>query len=136
MTLEIKNSFTYVRRVEKGVNQPAETLRLGSGSCRNFAVLMMDAVRSLGLAARFVSGYIFVAEPRHDPGRRCDARMVADLSSRCRLGRFRSDQQHRRKPASDLCGRSMEFGSGAAAVGNMARRDAFVPESRRRRERN
>lgn len=64
MTLEIKNSFTYVRRVEKGVNQPAETLRLGSGSCRDFAVLMMDAVRSLGLAARFVSGYIFV--PNHD----------------------------------------------------------------------
>ncbi|AET94982.1 transglutaminase-like domain-containing protein (plasmid) [Burkholderia sp. YI23] len=64
MTLEIKNSFTYVRRVEKGVNQPAETLRLGSGSCRDFAVLMMDAVRSLGLAARFVSGDIFV--PHHD----------------------------------------------------------------------
>ncbi|BAO92758.1 transglutaminase-like domain-containing protein (plasmid) [Caballeronia cordobensis] len=64
MMLEIKNSFTYVRRVEKGVNQPAETLRLGSGSCRDFAVLMMDAVRSLGLAARFVSGDIFV--PNHD----------------------------------------------------------------------
>lgn len=59
MTLEIKNSFMYVRRTEKGVNRPAETLRLRCGSCRDFAVLMMDAVRSLGLAARFVSGYIF-----------------------------------------------------------------------------
>ncbi|MGF6638380.1 transglutaminase family protein [Paraburkholderia sp. MM6662-R1] len=64
MTLEIKNNFMYVRRVEKGVNRPADTLRLRSGSCRDFAVLMMDAVRSLGLAARFVSGYIFV--PDHD----------------------------------------------------------------------
>ncbi|CAG4885544.1 transglutaminase family protein [Paraburkholderia saeva] len=65
MTLEIKSSFFYVRRTEKGVNRPADTLRHRSGSCRDFAVLMMDAVRSLGLAARFVSGYIFV--PDHDP---------------------------------------------------------------------
>ncbi|MGF6757786.1 transglutaminase family protein [Paraburkholderia sp. GAS334] len=64
MTREIKTSFFYVRRTEKGVNRPADTLRHRSGSCRDFAVLMMDAVRSLGLAARFVSGYIFV--PDHD----------------------------------------------------------------------
>jgi transglutaminase-like putative cysteine protease len=60
MTLGIRNEFEYVRRREKGVQSPAETLQRGSGSCRDFAVLMMDAVRSLGLAARFVSGYIFV----------------------------------------------------------------------------
>ena len=64
MTLEIKSTFFYVRRTEKGVNRPGDTLRSRSGSCRDFAVLMMDAVRSLGLAARFVSGYIFV--PEHD----------------------------------------------------------------------
>jgi len=62
MTLEIKNNFSYVRRTEKGVYRPADTLRRRSGSCRDFAVLMMDAVRSLGLAARFVSGYIFVPD--------------------------------------------------------------------------
>jgi transglutaminase-like putative cysteine protease len=64
MTLEIKSTFFYVRRTEKGVNRPGDTLRSRSGSCRDFAVLMMDAVRSLGLAARFVSGYLFV--PEHD----------------------------------------------------------------------
>jgi transglutaminase-like putative cysteine protease len=62
MTQEIKSGFRYVRRTEKGVYRPADTLRHRSGSCRDVAVLMMDAVRSLGLAARFVSGYIFVPE--------------------------------------------------------------------------
>jgi transglutaminase-like putative cysteine protease len=62
MTLGIKNDFVYVRRPEKGVQRPEETLRRRSGSCRDFALFMMEAVRSLGLAARFVSGYIFVPE--------------------------------------------------------------------------
>ena len=60
MTLGIKKEFLYKRRVEKGVQSPSETLASRRGSCRDFAVLMMEAVRSLGLAARFVSGYIFV----------------------------------------------------------------------------
>jgi transglutaminase-like putative cysteine protease len=64
MTQEIRSTFSYVRRTEKGVNLPVETLRQRSGSCRDYAVLMIDAVRSLGLAARFVSGYIYV--PDHD----------------------------------------------------------------------
>ncbi|MFL9952770.1 transglutaminase family protein [Paraburkholderia nemoris] len=67
MTLDIKSTFFYVRRTEKGVHRPGDTLRNRSGSCRDFAVLMMDAVRSLGLAARFVSGYLFVPDmPEHD----------------------------------------------------------------------
>jgi len=62
MTLAIKERFTYVSRPEFGTQDPVETLKLGSGSCRDFAVLMMEAVRSLGLAARFVSGYLYVPE--------------------------------------------------------------------------
>ena len=62
MTRGIKDEFAYQRRSEKGVQSPGETLRLRSGSCRDFAVLMMEAVRSLGIAARFVSGYIVVPE--------------------------------------------------------------------------
>src|SRR5271170_1052862 len=66
MTRGIREQFTYIRRVEKGVQTPEETLRNRRGSCRDFAVLMMEAARSLGLAARFVSGYIFV--PGTDAG--------------------------------------------------------------------
>ena len=60
MTLGIRKQFLYMRRSQKGVQSPDETLQSRRGSCRDFAVLMMEATRSLGIAARFVSGYIFV----------------------------------------------------------------------------
>jgi transglutaminase-like putative cysteine protease len=60
MTKGIREEFVYTRRVEKGIQTPEETLRTRKGSCRDFAVLMMEASRSLGVAARFVSGYIYV----------------------------------------------------------------------------
>lgn len=59
MTCGIREGFTYTRRVEKGVQTPDQTLASKKGSCRDFAVLMMEAARSLGVATRFVSGYIF-----------------------------------------------------------------------------
>jgi transglutaminase-like putative cysteine protease len=49
--------FHYTRREEYGVQSPAQTLAQKSGSCRDFALLLMEAARSLGLASRFVSGY-------------------------------------------------------------------------------
>ena len=64
ITLHIRRQFTYKGRHEPGIQPPAETLRLGTGSCRDFAVLMMEAVRCLGFAARFVSGYIYVPTRR------------------------------------------------------------------------
>ena len=65
----IHESFAYRRRLERGTQPPALTLRLRRGTCRDFALLMMEAVRSLGFAARFVSGYLYVPE-RDGPGAR------------------------------------------------------------------
>jgi transglutaminase-like putative cysteine protease len=64
MTHAIRQNLAYVAREESGIQDPVRTLRLASGSCRDFAVLMMEAVRSLGLAAHFVSGYLYVPEDR------------------------------------------------------------------------
>jgi transglutaminase-like putative cysteine protease len=63
----VGESFVYNRRTETGTQDPLTTLRLGRGTCRDFALFMMEAVRSLGLAARFVSGYLYVPE-RDRPG--------------------------------------------------------------------
>lgn len=67
VTGAIRNEFGYVERNEPGVQTPVETLTLGSGTCRDYAVLMMEAVRSVGLAARFVSGYLY--DPSLDGGK-------------------------------------------------------------------
>ena len=54
----IAEDFAYERRLYDSARPAAETLALRSGSCRDFAVLMIDACRGLGLAARFASGYL------------------------------------------------------------------------------
>src|SRR4030081_907627 len=61
----INLGFLYRRREAKGIQLPVETLRLGHGSCRHFALLMIEAARSLGFAARFASEYLAV--PLDDP---------------------------------------------------------------------
>ena len=61
----IFRSFRYEARDTMGVQVPSETIAKGSGSCRDYAVLMMEAARHWGFAARFVSGYIQMAEGQH-----------------------------------------------------------------------
>src|ERR1700734_900858 len=60
MTHGIRDAFTYRKRHEHGTQHPLDTLQTGSGTCRDYALLMIEALRRLGIAARFVSGYLFV----------------------------------------------------------------------------
>jgi transglutaminase-like putative cysteine protease len=62
----IRVNFRYAERDEEGTQTPQQTLKLNSGSCRDFALLMMEAVRRLGIATRFVSGYLY--DPALDGG--------------------------------------------------------------------
>ena len=59
---EILGRFFYQMREEPGVQPPSQTLACNSGSCRDFAALFMEACRHLGLASRFVSGYLYTSD--------------------------------------------------------------------------
>jgi transglutaminase-like putative cysteine protease len=64
MTLNeaIAEGFSYRRRTSHGTQTPAETLGSQQGTCRDFALLMIEAARSLGFAARFITGYVYVPD--------------------------------------------------------------------------
>jgi transglutaminase-like putative cysteine protease len=59
MNKAIRETFAYAARDDEGTQSPLETLEKKSGSCRDFALLFMEAARSLGFGARFVSGYLY-----------------------------------------------------------------------------
>lgn len=65
--------FQYARREEPGVQSPGETLQRRAGSCRDFALLFMEAARLLGVAARYVSGYLCRADEGGTIGAASDA---------------------------------------------------------------
>ena len=65
MTAAIHREFTYVPRAAAGTQTPIDTLQRRQGTCRDYAMLMIEAVRSLGFAARFVSGYVY-SPHQHD----------------------------------------------------------------------
>ena len=62
LNTQIAGAFCYQAREAEGVQSPATTLASGSGSCRDFAALFIEACRYMGLAARFVSGYLHMPE--------------------------------------------------------------------------
>jgi transglutaminase-like putative cysteine protease len=55
----LTGKLNYTRRDDPGIQKSLTTIELGSGSCRDSAALVIDCARTLGLAARFVSGYMF-----------------------------------------------------------------------------
>src|SRR4051812_3258169 len=64
MTHGIHKAFSYRKRHERGTQHPLDTLQTRSGTCRDYALFMIEALRRLGIAARFVSGYLFIPGDR------------------------------------------------------------------------
>jgi transglutaminase-like putative cysteine protease len=64
MTHGIREAFTYRKRHEQGTQHPLDTLQTRSGTCRDYALFMIEALRRLGIAARFVSGYLCIPGDR------------------------------------------------------------------------
>lgn len=65
LNTHIYQTLKYNARFDPGVQLPHETLKLGSGTCRDYAVLMMEAARYWGFGARFVTGYIQMEAGQH-----------------------------------------------------------------------
>jgi transglutaminase-like putative cysteine protease len=66
MNAAIRGAFDYRAREDEGTQTPLETLERKSGTCRDYALLFIEAARALGFGARFVTGYLY--DPALDGG--------------------------------------------------------------------
>jgi transglutaminase-like putative cysteine protease len=112
MNAHIGQSLEYKARDEEGTQTPLQTLALGSGSCRDYALLMMEAARRLGIATRFVSGYLYDAAL--DRAAQAPGESMTGAGTTHRLARPRSDQQPDGQRAADPRRRHARSGAGRA----------------------
>ena len=118
MTKTLHRTFSHRPRHEHGIQSPVDTINLGSGSCRDLAMLRIAVLRSRGLVARFVSGYLHLPddEKEHLAGGNTHAWVQVYVPGP-RLGRLRSVGRHCGKPEPRPCG-----GRSRSARGNPAAR--------------
>ena len=114
----------YQSREDEGVQSPIQTLDRGWGSCRDFAVLFVEAARCLGFGARIVSGYLHGAEAGAVgfERRRFDPRLGGNLCSGRRLDHVRSDQSQFRRLQPDPRRGGARHPPGHAGGGEFCRR--------------
>ena len=107
LSVGVSGSIRYQSREDMGTQSPTQTLDRGWGSCRDFAVLFIEAARSLGFGARIVSGYLYNPDRNsvgiHRSG--IDSCLGRSLCAGRRLDHLRSNQSRRRRLQSDT-GRS------------------------------
>jgi len=60
----VKAAISYQSREAEGTQTPVETLNRGWGTCRDLAVLLIEAARTLGFGARIVTGYLYTPSPK------------------------------------------------------------------------